>query len=162
MRTRKPKKRNAWLITWESPREDYLRDLQRPRVVAILKPQIDSSTIEKILPILFLSESRLTFSEKIGHSFFKQPLGWFHRDLQSISCGHNPWLHARRVTDLYAETYDNDDHHQTLHWMEEPRYAEDPNTLRWVEVYPARACSEDVHFDILWYGKSFLDEDTKA
>lgn len=162
MRIRKPKKRNAWLITWESRRKDYLRDLQRPRVVAILKPQIERTTIRKILPILFISESQLAFSEKISHSFFKRPPGWIHEDMQSISCGHNSWLYGRRVTDLYVETYDNDDHHQTLHWMEEPHYAEDPNTFRLVEVRPACACSEDVHFDILWYGKSFLDEDAKA
>ena len=130
--------------------------------MAILKPQIESSTIRKILPILFISESPLTFSEKIGHSFFKRPPGWIHHDLQSISCGHNPWLHARRVTDLYVETYDDDDNRQTLHWVEEPRFAQDPNTFRLVEACSARACSEDVHFDILWDGKSFLDEDTKT
>ena len=66
MHPRKPKKRNAWLITRESPREDYLRDLQRPHVVAIPKPQISSSTIKSLLPVLFTSESHLTFGEKIG------------------------------------------------------------------------------------------------
>lgn len=68
-RVRKPKKRNAWSITWESSRDDYFKDLNRPRVVAILKPQLDSSTIKKLLPILFTSESHLTFGEKIGYGF---------------------------------------------------------------------------------------------
>lgn len=153
MRTRKPKKRNAWLITWESSREDYLRDLKRPRVVAILKSQIDLNTIKKILPILFISESQLTFSEKIGHSFFKRPPGWLRHDLNSlhsILCGDNPWLYARRVIDLYVQTYDNSFYRQTLHWTEEPGYAQDPGTLRMVEANAARACSADVQFDILW------------
>jgi hypothetical protein len=125
-------------------------------------PQIDSGTIKKILPILFISESKLTFNEKIGHSFFKRPAGWVSQDLQSICCGQNPWLRARRVTDLYVETHSDTVYCETLHWMEEPGYAEDPKTFRLVEAYPARACSEDVHFDVLWYGKSFLDEDPKA
>jgi hypothetical protein len=45
--------------------------------------------------------------------------------------------------------------------MEEPRYAPDPETIRLIETYPARPCSEDVHFDVLWYGKSFLDENRR-
>jgi len=62
MSARKPKRRNAWLITWEAVPSYRLKDIGRPRVVAILKPQISSTTIAKVLPILFMSESRLTFS----------------------------------------------------------------------------------------------------
>jgi hypothetical protein len=61
MRVKKPSKRNAWLITWESSRDDYLADLKRTQVVAILKPQLSSSTIAALLPVLFISESKLTF-----------------------------------------------------------------------------------------------------
>ncbi len=75
MRTQKPKTRNVWLITWEAVPSYRLEDLGRPRIVAILKPQISDSTLKKVLPILFTSESRLTFTEKIGVSFFaQQPL----------------------------------------------------------------------------------------
>lgn len=100
MRSGKPKKRNAWLITWESSRDDYLKHLQRPRVVAILKPQISSATMKAILPILFTSESQLTFGEKISYSFRRRVLGWLRLEESSICCGDNPWLRARMVSDL--------------------------------------------------------------
>jgi hypothetical protein len=163
MRARKPKKRNAWLITWESSREDYLKDLQRPRVVAILKPQISSSTIRAVVRVLFTSESHLTFSEKIGYSFYRQSPSFLRTDFQgAICCGDNPWLHARHVSELFVETCENTQWRQTLHWMEHPRYTIDPETHHPVEAFPAQPRSEDVHFDVLWYGKSFLDEDQRA
>ena len=108
MRSAKPKKRNAWLITWESSREDYFKDLQRPRVVAILKPQVSSATIETLVRVLFTSESRLTFSEKVGYSFCRQNQSFLRKDFQGgIHCGSNPWLRARMVSDLSVETYEN-------------------------------------------------------
>src|SRR5438309_11360361 len=105
MRRRKPKKRNAWLITWESSRDDYFKDLNRPRVVAVLKPQFESSTIRKLLPILFTSESHLTFTEKIGYSFCKRNPDWIRTWQSIIYCGNNPWLEARIVKDLWVETH---------------------------------------------------------
>jgi hypothetical protein len=162
MRSRKPKKRKAWLITWESSRDDYLNARQRPRVVAILKPQIGSSTIKTILPVLFIAASRLDFTEKIGHGLLKHQPSWLHQDLQFITFGNNPFLLARQVTDLYVETYEETLYHQTLHWTECPRYARDPDTYRIIEASPARQDSEDVHFDVLWYGKDFLEQDARA
>ena len=58
MRTPKLKKRKAWLITWEGM-PYTLKDLGRPRVVAILKSQICETTIEKILPALFINTELL-------------------------------------------------------------------------------------------------------
>ena len=162
MSKRNPKKRNAWLITWESSRDDYFEHLQRPRVVAILKPQTSDRTIKSILPILFTSESHLMFGEKISYSFSRQTIGFVRTDGESISCGSNPWLHARPVSNLFVETYENTQWHQTLHWTERPRYTYDANGDNRTEVFPAQSRSEDVHFDVLWYGKSFLDEDQRA
>jgi hypothetical protein len=162
MRSRKPKKRNAWLITWESSRDDYFKDLQRPRVVAILKPQISDRTIKSILQVLFTSESHLMFGEKISYSFSQQSPSFLRTDGESIFCGGNPWLHARPVSDLFVETYDNTQWRQTLHWTERPRYTFDANGDHRTEVFAAQSRSEDVHFDVLWYGKSFLNEDQRA
>jgi hypothetical protein len=133
MHSGQPKTRNAWLITWESSRDDYLRDLKRPRVVAILKPQISSATIKKILPILFTSESQLTFAEKINISLGRRGPNWIWSKDGSICCGHVPWLCARIVRDLYVQTYDDSCYHQTLHWTERS----------------AQPMFEDVHFDAL-------------
>src|SRR6476646_6026981 len=95
MRTSKLKKRKAWLITWEGM-PYALKDLGRPRVVAILKSQVSETTIEKILPALFISESPLTFSEKICIAFILHRPSWLRRDFNGrISCGDHPNLWAR-------------------------------------------------------------------
>jgi hypothetical protein len=70
-----------------SSREDYLRDLNRPRVGAILKPQYEHSTIRRILPALCRSEKALRFSEKIGYSFGRQSASFLRDDELSICCG---------------------------------------------------------------------------
>lgn len=162
MRSRNQKTRNAWLITWESSREDYLADLKRPRVVGVLKPNYGSAMIKCILPVLFTSESRLRFSEKIGYSFGRRHGGWLKEDDNGIWCGDNPRLRGRLVKDLYVQTYEETVWRQTLHWTEYPRYAEDPNTFQLVVVHPERKYSEDVQFDVLWYGRSFLEDDERA
>lgn len=148
MRSQKPRKRTAWLITWESSRRDYLADLNRPRVVAILKPQISSSTIRQLLPVLFISESKLTFSEKIAYSFFRRHVRWLRDDLRRICCGDNPWLEARLVKELYVETYPDTSCREKLHWTEHPRHSLTPS-----DTDPERHCLEDTKFDMLWYGR---------
>lgn len=162
MRPRKPKTRRAWLITWESSRPDYLKDLDRPRVVAILKPQLGSDFIRRLLPILYTTESKLTFREKIGWSFERIQPGWLRNELQCICYGGNPWLNARRVEDLYVQCYESTLDRETLHWTESAQYGIDRATRRPVEVVPARSGSEDVQFDILWNGESLPAEDARA
>lgn len=154
MGTKRPKRRNAWLITWESPRQDYLENLRRPIVVAILKPQLSDATIERVLPILFASESRLTFTEKIGHAFFKQHPRWLYSYRQSIFCGDKPYLHARLVKNLYVERHKDSDWHQTLHWTERAKYELESDATRTVKVKDEEERSEEVHFDELCYGES--------
>ena len=138
---------------------DYLENLQRPRVVAIIKPQTRLRTIKLLLPVLFTSESQLTFSEKISRSFFRQSSGWLRSENGSLMCGSNPWLYARLVSGLFVETYEDTHWRQTLHWDEPARSHFDGETNNTVEVMPKQPRSEEVHFDVLWYGKSFLDED---
>lgn len=154
MGTKRPKKRNAWLITWESPRRDYLEQLRQPVVAAILKPQLSDGTIERILPILFVSESKLTFAGKIDCSFCKQRPQWLYRYQQSIYCGDNPYMHARLVKDLYVEQHDDSDYHQTLHWTERATYDLESEPTRTVKVRDEQERSEEVHFDELWYGQA--------
>jgi hypothetical protein len=159
MPTPKLKKRNAWLITWEGM-PYALEDLGRPRVVAILKSHISETTVEKILPVLFISESSLTFSEKIGIAFATHRPSWLRRDFNGrISCGDHPHLWARRVRDLYAESHDDACDHQTLRWTEPPRYKEDPQTLQLVEASPAYPCFEEVRFDQLWDNHSLSNHE---
>jgi len=159
MRARKAKRRNAWLITWEATPSYRLNDLRRPRVVAILKPQVSGDTIKKVLPILFTSESRLTFTDKIGISFFRQEPYWLHEDFNGrISCGRNPELWARLVKDLYVESHEDAWDHQTLHWTELAKTEIDPKTNHVVEASPEYQCSEEVRFKKVWDEPSFTDE----
>ena len=132
------------------------------RVVAILKPQYERSTIRRILRALYTSESALTFSEKIGYSFGRQSPSFLRDEEYSICCGGNPWLRARLVKELYVQPYPDTVWRETLHWTEHPRTREDPETFELAVVFPERQCYEDVEFDRTWYGRSFLEEEAKA
>jgi len=141
------------LITWESSREDYVRDLLWPRVVAILKPQLSSRRIKQFLALLYTSERQLTFSEKIGGSLCKPNPGFLRTDQDGrIYCGGNPWLCARVVSELFVDVDEEDDHHETLHWIEPAAYESDPATNQLFETHAAKPRSEEVHFDRLWQG----------
>lgn len=150
---KKPKKRKAWLITWESSRRDYLENLNRPIVVAVLKPQLSDDTIKRILPVLFASESKLTFAEKIGHGLMKQPPGWISRYCQSHFCGNNPWLHARKVKDLHLIRHEDSDYHQTLCWTEVEKYNFDDTRSKVVKVLGETEGSVETRFDQVWWGE---------
>jgi hypothetical protein len=150
MRSKTPKRRSAWLITWEAVPSYRLKDIGRPRIVSILKPQLSSTTIAKVLPVLFASESRLTLTEKIGISFFRQQPDWLHKGRTGFSCGRNPYLWARQVRDLYVQSHDDAWDHQTLYWTEMPTFSEDPKTHRIVEASPAYTRSEDARFEEFW------------
>jgi hypothetical protein len=161
MRFKKPKKWKAWLVTWEPFYKRELEDIQRPRVVAILKPQLSSSTIRQLLPVIFISESRLTFSEKIGYGLCKPSPNHLWEEFGVLYCGSKPFLMARQVDDLYVERFAETQWRQKLHWTERPRYRLAGSSLNLELVTPAREDCEDVEFDRMWYGVSYLEEDRK-
>jgi hypothetical protein len=142
------KKRKAWLITWESSREDYLADLKRPKIVAILRSRTSLKTIKLLLPVLYSTESRLTFSQKITHSL--QPLNphLHFSEMQSVCYGMNPWLRARPVLDLYVYKFKNSEH-ETLKWTEYSYTTEDPETSEFI-TNPAREESCEANFLEMW------------
>ena len=123
------KKRKAWLITWESTREDYMTHLGRPEVVAILSPRLSEKIIQTILHALYCSESVLTLFEKLNYGLasLKAPALNFRSYHGELSLGINPFLIARRVTDLYIVR--NSPTEQTLHCRTEPQSDHDNETL---------------------------------
>jgi len=145
------KKRKAWLITWESPREDYLADLKRPKVVAILPSRTPLKTIKLLLPVLYSTESRLTFSQKMAHSLQPFQSNLLSLEMQSVCYGMNPWLLARQVSDIYVHSF-RDSEHEILHWKEYSYMSEVPGTDEFIKI-PAREESCEVNFDEMW--KSF-------
>jgi hypothetical protein len=144
----RPTKKSAWLITWESSREDYLADLKRPKIVAILKSRTPLKTIKLLLPILYSTESRLTFSQKLFHCFRPRDSDSFFSEMQSICYGTNPWLRARHVSDLYVHAFEATEH-EILHWTECSFTTEDLETGKFIKN-PAREESCDVNFYEMW------------
>jgi hypothetical protein len=138
--------RKAWLITWESPRQDYMAHLKRPKVVCILDSHLHYRTIRRILPVLYCSEKRLLLSEKIVygtcHEVQKRRMMKDH-NAEILSYGENPWLFARKVDNLYVEARK---FIQILRWTELPRYKVDPETLKFSEAVPSRADSHSQRY----------------
>lgn len=99
----------------------------------------------------------LTFSEKIGYSFHRQSPSFLRNEELSIWCGGNPWLRARPVKELYVQSYPDTKWRETLHRTEHEYSRVDSETYERVVIIPERLCSEDVQFDRLWYGRSFLE-----
>ena len=116
------KKRKAWLITWESTRDDYMAHLGRPAVVAILSSRLSEKVIQSILQALYCSESGFTLFEKLNYGLasLKVPELNFSSYHGELSLGINPHLIARYVTDLYIER--NSPTEQTLHCRTRPQY----------------------------------------
>lgn len=142
------KKRKAWLITWESSREDYLANLKRPKIVAILKSRTPLKTIKLLLPILYSTESRLTFNQKIFHCFRPLNSDSIFLEMRSICYGTNPWLRARQVSDLYVHAFKATEH-EILHWTECSYTAEDSENGKFIN-YPAREETCDINFFEMW------------
>lgn len=133
------KKRKAWLITWQSSREDYLTDLGRPVVVAILDSRVPADAIGYMLQALYCSESGLTLLEKltIGSVQARGRYGKGH--LGESRFGLNPFLVARRVKDLYIERTSPSE--QTIFWTEEAQFTHEYCSNRLKEIVPDRAMS---------------------
>jgi hypothetical protein len=118
----KSKTTNAWLITWESSRRDYLTNLARPRIVCILSSRIQERAIRRILPALYLSESRLTLSEKLNMGTKSALKRRFVFEQSTIQYGDNPWLLARRITSVFVR--EGPEGIEELHWQEPEEHAE--------------------------------------
>ena len=99
--------RSAWLVTWDGPKAP------RNKVVAIFNPRFSGGRVRELVEQLYIAlivtsdSERLRFAKSSKTNPYPAHLGNFER----IDCGHNPWLYARRVTDLFIE----DDH---LVWKE--------------------------------------------
>jgi hypothetical protein len=97
---RKGKGVRAWLITWE-----WVGDHAKPpnKVVEILDPRLSEERVRQIVELLYHRDALL--SEKIAwrlrHRQQPYPAKFtrFHGVdwTGEITCGHNPWLHARLV-----------------------------------------------------------------
>jgi len=133
------KKRKAWLITWQSSRQDYLNDLGRPTIVAILDSRVPANAIGHMLQAFYCSESGLTLLEKLTVGSVEAPRPYGKGYLGECRFGSNPSLVARRVKDLYIERTSPSE--QTVFWTEEAQFTHEPCSNRMKEIVPDRAMS---------------------
>jgi hypothetical protein len=95
----------AWLITWEY-QGDHAKVEQQ--IVAILPPRWASERIRQYVEFIYILQSPATLQEQIEYAK-KRSNNPYLADYMRINgvrhggniiCGHNPWLYARKVSNL--------------------------------------------------------------
>jgi hypothetical protein len=107
----------AWLITWDWAANTAI---VADHVAAILSPRWGADRITCIVEFLY---AKRTASASEMAAYAGRPTRNPYRieaDFNgNIICGHDPWLHARRVTDLKV-SIDPDTRIETISWTEPP------------------------------------------
>ena len=115
--------KNAWLITWDQA-SGYPR--QKDKIVSILSGRLSAKTVLKYVERLYV-DLEYSFSDKLAYA--KKPkdnpypaqfgsinnVPW----QGEITCGHNPFLYARRVMNIRVELDSNGA--EQLHWDDIPK-----------------------------------------
>lgn len=116
---------NAWLITWE--RLD-VRPEPYEKIAAVLSGRRSERSVAEFMELLYLraacDASSMAYyanrpKEMFGRAQHPQPINGVPHE--RISCGQNPWLYGRRVTNLKIS---RDGEDEVLKWQEPP-------TFRW-------------------------------
>ena len=104
MRTRRPPKIKAWLVTW-----DWVGDhtKRHNKVAAILNPRLSAHRVREFVELFYINTC-YSLSERTAYVANKKnnPYPAEFMDINgvpwmgAIHCGDNPWLYARRVNDL--------------------------------------------------------------
>jgi len=108
----------AWLITWEwSGDAAAVAD----RVVAILNPRWSVDRVIEIVEFLY-AECNYNLNEQVA--FARKPKNNPYRAIENfglITCGHNPWLEARKV-DKFEIFVDPKTKLETITWLDFTAY----------------------------------------
>lgn len=105
--------KSAWLITWEWLGDHAKRD---DNIVSILNYRISPSKIKDFMELLYIS-SEYTLSEKIAYAKNSKNNPYpAQAERGHITCGHNPFLHGRKVNNLRVKKDSNDNEY--LEWEE--------------------------------------------
>ena len=103
--------KTAWLVTWEGTKPPA------ERVVAVLNYRFSDTKVRQIVEVLYAAltytESDKLLSAKPRQNPYPAKLTHFER----IDCGHNPFLYARRVSQVRMEA-------GKLVWIEPPSATE--------------------------------------
>ena len=118
----------AWLLTWE-----YYGSHARPTepIAGILNPRLGARSVVRLVEFLY-ARATSSLAEMADYARSRQNMPYKATDTvgiygvphgERIFCGHNPWLYARKVSDLEV-TVDEQADLETLEWTEPP-------TFRW-------------------------------
>src|SRR3990172_4988231 len=101
LKSRRPTRTNAWLVTWDwCGRHAAVAD----RVAAILSSRKSEDSIMKFVEFLYLHATG--YPEELAYYANRRhriPYKAQRDHGCGITCGHNPWLHARLVMGLTVE-----------------------------------------------------------
>ena len=114
----------AWLITWDGIGEHVAVE---ESIVAILSARMSGAQVRRYVSFYYASRTA-TLRDKLDQARYNNPaqpayraefdrigprgIPWAGR----ITCGHNPWLYARKVDNLkVVETHDGQ---EKLEWQE--------------------------------------------
>lgn len=91
-----PEAKSAWLVTWEGT-----SDIPPDPVVAILNYRTSAASVKELVEQMYAALS-YTPREKLlcAKNRKNNPYPATMSVFQNISCGDNPWLYARLVTDI--------------------------------------------------------------
>jgi hypothetical protein len=103
--------RKAWLVTWEWSGDHARRE---PQVVTIYRPQLSGERVGELVEALY-TQLEYTLRERITWTLdpkanpYRAQFGTLGGVTWpgDITCGHNPWLHARLVDDLVVDDNNN-------------------------------------------------------
>ncbi len=94
---RKRPGKSAWVVTWQGTAPPA------NRIVALLNYRLGASRIREIVEVLYATLC-YTDLDKLNAATGQNPYPpEVNRFGLTISCGHNPWLYARKVTRLRME-----------------------------------------------------------
>ena|SRR5579862_1851811 len=131
---RKSKGRKAWLVAWEG---DEFKSIDRPKVVAVFRPQLGQGNFQRILEVLYNSDYPLRLVEKVAFGLANKRerpryFRYNHRDInpEMFYGDHHCFLRARQLKNLICEEDPRDFYRCTMTWTELRKYANfsDPDT----------------------------------
>ncbi len=122
---------NAWLFTWEGTDPDITPDR---KLIAILSGHRPSSFVEDIAEVLYLRNYGTADDMRYLANRKKQKFyGCMHTGNGGFSIGNNPFVYARKVSDLKV-TIDKNSNTETISWKELPSYRQVPEKNYAIEM----------------------------